>query len=77
MKAKSDTHRIVRPLKEYERRLQAVIDSEGYDCVDLTQNTEVGDHWKVVLNLERWRTADELAKYLRTAAKLLDAAKKH
>jgi len=69
-----DLKPLVRPLTECERVSMAVIDAENYNTVTVRQNTEVGDHWLMELNLERWRSAEELARYLRTAANIIIAA---
>jgi len=59
--------------KEFERKYTVnYLDHSHEWSEDATfrQNTEVPDkdHWRVKLFLKRWRTASELANYLRWAA---------
>ena len=59
----------VQPLKEHERRFSGVChDGTEYDTMTAIQNTEIGDHYRVELFLDRWRTAAELEKYLKWVA---------
>ncbi len=61
-----------RPPKEHERRYYSrrPCDDEAYDTASFRQNLEAtdGDHWLLELNLERWRSAADMAAYLRWAA---------
>ena len=60
-------------LKECQREFHATChDGTDYDTLNVTQNTEVGDHYRVSLFLERWRTASELVEYLRWAAQQVE-----
>lgn len=66
--------------REYERRYSANREAVpgDYDTVEIRQNTEAsgGDHWLVELNLVRWRTAKELADYLKWVAQMVEAVAK-
>ena len=63
---------LVRLPHECERRYCSHHDGAPDDCWTSTflRNMEAidGDHWRVELSLERWRSAQELADYLRWAA---------
>ena len=63
--------------RECERRYYAncKLDEDDYDTASFRQNTEVpdGNHWLIALNLDRWRNAQDLATYLRWAARSVEA----
>jgi len=66
-------HQTVGDLQECERRFCAVgHDGCDYDTVEVVQNTQVGDHYRVELSLERWRSHSELISYLRWAANQIE-----
>jgi hypothetical protein len=67
---------LVRIPFECERRYYSHYETspEDHETGTFLRNMEAtdGDHWRVELNLERWRSAKELADYLRWAAKSVE-----